>query len=279
MLQSSMEETLVLVAKSARADALQQQINRLLGDEATRHISKSNQIDVTYEVKLAESNHTLQNKLDEALKQRDEMMQAALQTQMLREMLDQKSKKVLELTRENAVLRSRCQVLESKLSNTEKLSSDSIITDLITRNSSLVAENSELQQRYELLENQFTQTETALRVMQAENSLYTDSPDSKIKRIDFGSIQSRINHLADRILQEPVKQLTQIKHRLDELTRKVEVAVTQLSDESQLRSTISELEEEIHELQENDPTPKIMKLKLYVAELEEDNRRLQSLTL
>jgi hypothetical protein len=276
MLQSSMEENISLVQKSARADALQQQVNRLLGDEADRQLSKCNQMDVTYEMKLAESNRTLQEKLGEALKQRDELTQAALQTQMLREMLDQKNRKTLELTRENAELRSKCQILESSSSNNSH--SDPMIADFVAKNSALVAENAELRQRREFLEKQLAQAEMALRVIQSENSVYSDAIGSEFGRIDFRTIQSRIDNLAKHLLQEPTEKLAQMEFRLDNISRKVDIAVGHLSDESELRSTISELEEEIHELQDNDPTPKLLKLKLYVAELEEDNRRLQSLT-
>jgi hypothetical protein len=107
LLRSSMEETIDLVQKSARADALQQQINRLLGDQATRELSKRNQMEMDYETQLTESNRNLHEKLDEALRQRDELLQAALQTQLLRDMLDQKHRTILDLMRENSELRSR----------------------------------------------------------------------------------------------------------------------------------------------------------------------------
>jgi uncharacterized membrane protein (DUF106 family) len=138
----------------------------------------------------------------------------------------------------------------------------------------LIAENHELKQQNEFLEKQLLQLQTALQVMQSENTFYTETST----QIDFRWIKKRIEDLANQTLGGPIGKLSVIERRLDALARKVEVTLGQLSDESELRWTISELEEEIHELQANDATPKLMKLQFLVAELREDNRRLQSMT-
>jgi hypothetical protein len=267
LLQSSMDENISLVQKAARADALQEQMNRLLGNPS---LTRQPPMNVTYDSRLAESNCLLQERLDESLRQRDEWMQAAVESKMLREMLEQKNRKIVDLTRENAELKARGDFRPGD--------TNTALRELIAKNSSLVTENTQLRQRHEILEKRLAQAEAALRVLQAENTVYDESIRGKDMKIDFRLVKSRIDGLAAHAFKGISGKMAVLEERLEKVAKLVEKCQRQADDESELRSTISELEAEIHELQENDATPKLMKLKMYIAELEDDNRRLQNLT-
>jgi DNA repair exonuclease SbcCD ATPase subunit len=267
LLQVSMDENISLVQKAARAEALQEQINRLLGDPS---LTQQPAMEVGYDSKLAEANCLLQERLDESLRQRDEWMQAAVESKILREMLEQKNQKIVDLTRENAELKARGEFRPAD--------ANAPLRELIAKNSSLVMENTQIRQRHEILEKRLAQAQATLRVLQAENTVYDESIRGKDMKIDFRLVKSRIDALAMPAFKGISEKMAFLEERLEKVAQLVERCRRQADEESELRSTISELEEEIHELQENDATPKLMKLKMYIAELEEDNKRLQSLT-
>jgi hypothetical protein len=129
-----------------------------------------------------------------------------------------------------------------------------------------------------MLSQQLSQKGALLKLAQAENSVYDNGQHSDELELSFRLIESRAKELTTLAFEEVNDRMRVLDLELQELDAKVQMAVANSQDESELRSTISELEDEIHELHENDATPKLVKAQLYIAELEEDNRKLANMS-
>lgn len=275
LLNKTMSENIELTQKAARATALQDQIDRIMIQQATLPPKGPMKVlNTCYETELEKINASLQDKLDAVSKQRDECMQAAVQTKMLRDMNEQKNKRILELNRQVAELEMQLEVEKGKTLSSSEEANKSVIDELISKNAALEAEKSELENRTRTLETMLAQTEGVVSVLQSENSIY-DRTDEK-QKLPFQLIESRVKDLSSKAFEEVNARMNILETRIKKLDAKVRKASEM--GESELMSTISDLQDEIRELHENDATPKLVKMKMQIAELEEENRRLMSLS-
>ena len=275
LLSKVMAENIELTQKAARATALQEQIDRIMVQQTTLPPKANMKVmDTCYETELEKVNAMLQEKLDEVAKQRDECMQAAVQTKLLRDMNEQKNTRILELNRQVAELQMQLEVEKAKgLSPTED-AAKAVVDELISKNAALEAEKLELENKNKTLETMLAQTEGVLSVVRAENSVYDRSVESQ--KLPFELIESRVRELSSQAFKTVNDRMNELASRI----HKLEIDLRRASEmgESELMSTISDLQDEIKELQESDSTPKLVKMKMQIAELEEENRRLMSLS-
>ena len=275
LLSKVMAENIELTQKAARATALQEQIDRIMVQQTTLPPKANMKVmDACYETELEKVNAMLQERLDEVAKQRDECMQAAVQTKLLRDMNEQKNTRILELNRQVAELQMQLEVEKAKgLSPTED-ASKAVVDELISKNAALEAEKLELENKNKTLETMLAQTEGVLSVVRAENSVYDRSVESE--KLPFELIETRVRELSSQAFKTVNDRMNELSSRI----HKLEMDLRRASEmgESELMSTISDLQDEIKELQESDSTPKLVKMKMQIAELEEENRRLMSLS-
>lgn len=276
LLQTTMAENLILAEKAARATALEEQVDRFREEQ----VMQSRRVipvttDIRYEEELERINAMLREKLDQVTRERDDCMQGAVQTKILREMNEEKNRTILELNRQIAELQMNLEVERTKQSaggNEEALRP--IIDDLISKNANLEAEKSELRGRNKALEDTLARTESFLNIVQAENKILDYSQTHESLETHFQLVESRAKEMSEYYFKGMNDRVTEVEQRMvtleNAIQRSMEMNVTELQE------TISDLRDEIRELHESDASPQLLKMAMHVAELEEENSWLRS---
>ena len=293
-----MKENLELIQQAAKAKAYKKQIDILLADPTLVKIrmsqDKDNSIEIETDSVVEERNKVLIEKIKEISSERDKYAQIAAEQSYYQEQIDEKNKRIVELSEKLSMVSSNAEILEKQLEatkesmangefNTDDASQsdkikivsleennkhlNEILKQKVEEVGSLTAINTELTMKNQELMKQVSEAQMMVSLQQTENRIITDP------LLDKSAIAQRIQQACERVFENAERETNKLNKRIKDLEVKIKnvkpiVQTGSSEKEKELQEMVDDLTEQVQYLEENDAAPQLASALAKINELQ-----------
>ena len=227
-INSLISENLTLTQQAAKANSLQEQLDRLLKEEPI-FIQPDHPGDAVIE--------TLQNRVIELTKELDEYAQDASDSKMYRDLVKQKDEQIKSLTQQlcdakaeahyaNQIFSTQNLQQNSEISERDELLQSitalkASIAEYSHQNSELNRKNVELQNRNANLSSQIASHEMQIKVLKQENIVLNQATSTPNLLSSQHTIQQRIEEISNNIFRNAERKITDLETKIQHLEQKL----------------------------------------------------------